>query len=61
MARRALTCAVFLTFLLGVGCGSTRTQSATQSVAEQFAPVVQESKRVVQSSDSFFGTKDANR
>jgi hypothetical protein len=61
MSYRAQVCAGFLAFIFCMGCSSTRTHSAAQAVAEPFTPVVEQSKHIVQSSDSYFGTTSASR
>jgi hypothetical protein len=61
MARLVIHCAFLLSFTACMGCSSTRTQSASQVVAEQMAPVVEQSKRLVESSDSFFAVPGASR
>jgi hypothetical protein len=61
MVRRAFLCAFFLSLAPILGCGSTRNQSTSQVIADQMSPVVEQSKRIVESSDSYFGTNGERR
>jgi hypothetical protein len=61
MARKSLLCAFFLSLVPLFGCSSPRAQSTSQVIAEQVSPVVEQSKRIVESSDSYFGNNGERR